>query len=104
MKNDEDSEVAELIKELEQLQVRITRVNERLKQLDRKGTQRKQTVTNKESNDLRVGDRVEVTNRYKGRFGTQGTIIKITSAQVLIQEADSDNTFRKYKANVRKIT
>ena len=104
MTSNEDTEVTELIKELEQLQIRITRVNERLRQLDSRTTRNERTTTNKESNELRVGDKVEVTNRYKGRFGVQGTITKVTSAQVLIRETGSGNTFRKYKANVKKVT
>jgi preprotein translocase subunit YajC len=104
MTNDEDIEVTALIRELEQLQLRITRVNDRLKQLKTTTRAKQQTTTNKETNALRVGDRVEVTNRYKGRLGVRGTIIKVTSAQVLIQEVDNNSTFRKYKANVKKIS
>ncbi len=53
MTSNEDTEVTELIKELEQLQIRITRVNERLRQLDRKTNRNERTTTNRESNELR---------------------------------------------------
>jgi hypothetical protein len=54
-------------------------------------------------NMIRVGDTVEVTNKYKGRLGVQGTVIKLTPAQVVIYKLDSSDTFRKYKANIKEI-
>jgi hypothetical protein len=103
MNRNNDDEVTELIRELEQLQLRITSVNDRLKLLKNNTEGNNQTETTKNKNILRVGDKIEVTNKYKGRLGVQGTIVKVTSAQVLIQETGSNTTFRKYKANVRKL-
>ncbi len=101
--NENDNEVQQLIEELDRLQIQITRVNERLKQIDRttdNQTNRNHTATN---NTLNVGDIVEVTNRYKDRLGVQGTIIKIKSAQVVIRETEGDQIFRKYKGNVKRV-
>jgi hypothetical protein len=36
-------------------------------------------------NTLHIGDTVEVTNRYKGRLGVQGRVVKVTLVQVLIK-------------------
>jgi uncharacterized protein YlxW (UPF0749 family) len=101
MTDSDDNEVKQLILELEQLQIRITRVNDRLRQLNNTSQSTQQTT--KEKNTLSVGDTVEVTNKYKGRLGVRGTIIKITSAQVVIREENGNDTFRKYKANVKRV-
>jgi dsDNA-specific endonuclease/ATPase MutS2 len=101
MINDSSNEITELIQELEQLQIRISRVNERLKELNNDDRTKKQTA--KDKSTLKVGDKVEVTNKYKGRLGVRGTVIRVTSAQVVIQEEGGDEVFRKYKANVRRV-
>jgi dsDNA-specific endonuclease/ATPase MutS2 len=101
MINDSSNEITELIQELEQLQIHISRVNERLKELNNDDRTKKQTA--KDKSTLKVGDKVEVTNKYKGRLGVRGTVIRVTSAQVVIQEEGGDEVFRKYKANVRRV-
>ena len=101
MTDSDDSEVKQLILELEQLQIQITRVNDRLRQLNNRTQPIHQTTRDK--NVLSVGDTVEVTNKYKGQLGVHRTIIKITSAQVIIREANRTDTFRKYKANVKRV-
>ena len=53
-------------------------------------------------NSFEIGDRVIVTNRYRGLQGTVGKIIKLSNAQATI-EADNGETFRKYKQNLRKL-
>ena len=98
-----DNEITELIQELDRLQIQITRVNERLRQIDNTTQVTSKPEKSNTENAIRVGDTVEVTNKYMGRLGVQGTVLKITSAQVLIRELNSDETFRKYKANVRRI-
>jgi hypothetical protein len=98
-----DNEVTELIEELDRLQIQITRVNERLRQLENKTHIKEKTNPINTSDTLRVGDIVEVTNRYKGRLGVRGTIVRVTSAQVVIRESDNGETFRKYKANVKRV-
>ena len=56
----------------------------------------------KRRNSFEIGDRVIVTNRYRGLQGTVGKIIKLSNAQATI-EADNRETFRKYKQNLRKL-
>ena len=53
-------------------------------------------------NSFEIGDRVIVTNRYRGLQGTVGKIIKLSNAQATI-ETDNGETFRKYKQNLRKL-
>jgi hypothetical protein len=98
-----DTEVKQLIEELERLQLQITRVNERLRQIGNTTHNKSDIDQAKTKSELSVGDTVEVTNKYKGRLGVQGTVIKVTSAQVLIREVGGNNTFRKYKANVKRV-
>jgi septation ring formation regulator EzrA len=98
-----DNEVIRLTRELERLQIEISKVNNRLRQLE-DATQVKRRISQMSmENTIRIGDIVEVTNRYKGRLGVRGKVIKVTSAQVLIEANDNGETFRKYKANVRII-
>jgi septation ring formation regulator EzrA len=82
--SENDIEVKQLIEELERLQLQITRVNEHLRQIDNTTHSQSDVNQAKTKSALSVGDTVEVTNKYKGRLGVQGTVIKKTSAQVLI--------------------
>jgi hypothetical protein len=102
--NNDDNEVKRLIEELDRLQIQIAKVNERLRQIDEVAdTKTSGSKPKRDKAALSVGDTVEVTNKYKGRLGVRGTVLKITSAQVLIQEIGGDDVFRKYKDNVRRV-
>jgi preprotein translocase subunit YajC len=107
--NESDIELEELIAELDQLQLQVNTVSRRLQSVRER--QRQKTRNNsdhtrqkkKKREPLRAGDRVVVTNRYKGRQGLEGTIVKVTAAQVQVKPDNGDEEFRIYKANVRRI-
>ena len=51
----------------------------------------------------RIGDRIEVTNTYKGRLGVIGVVIKLGKAQVTVRNEIDGVIFRKYKQNLTKV-
>ena len=50
-----------------------------------------------------VGNRIEITNSYKGQQGLQGTITKVTLKQVSIRIDGQRRIINKKKTNVRLI-
>jgi hypothetical protein len=50
-----------------------------------------------------VGDRVVVTNKYRGLKGTKGTIVSLSNAQATVKPDNNGATFRKYKQNLRRL-
>ena len=58
---------------------------------------------NKENNEIKAGDRVQITNRYKGQFGKQGTVSRVTEKRIFFfLDGSTEETFR-IKKNVRRI-
>ena len=51
----------------------------------------------------RIGNRIEVTNTYKGRLGVIGVVIKLGKAQVTVRNEIDGVIFRKYKQNLTKV-
>jgi hypothetical protein len=58
------------------------------------------TETNQQ---FRIGDTVEITNNYKGNFGKQGKIVKITKTQVAIKFPNSNSRVYKKKTNIKLV-
>lgn len=50
-----------------------------------------QTASATKSNQLRIGSRVIVRSTYKGRYGTIGTITKISGTYAWVQTASNRN-------------
>ena len=53
--------------------------------------------------DFQIGDRVEITNNYRGLRGTQGIIMNITPQQVNIRAQGHRRLISKKKTNVQRI-
>lgn len=53
--------------------------------------------------DLIVGDRVVITNNYRGQRGLTGRITRVTARQVHLRLDGQDRTLIKRKENVRRI-
>jgi dsDNA-specific endonuclease/ATPase MutS2 len=102
-------EIEDLISEFNRLTHRFNKVTEALQdfgRLDGEGRVTKkeaQEETNKKEKQLKIGDRVEVRNNYRGRRGTKGVITKITPSQAYIKPDNGNKTFRSYKQNLRRI-
>jgi preprotein translocase subunit YajC len=60
---------------------------------------RERTKTKREKKEIEVGDRVIVTSRYRNRFGTRGTIVKVTKAQYLIDPDKESNVARQFRVH-----
>jgi hypothetical protein len=56
-----------------------------------------------QESEFNIGDRVEITNNYRGLRGTQGQITHVTTHQVSIQVDGQRRVINKKKNNVRKI-
>ena len=100
----------DLQQQLTTLNQSITNTNERLNLLletnqEPNGNIETSAIINepvRRRNSFDIGDRVIVTNRYRGLQGTVGKIIKLSNAQATI-ETDNGETFRKYKQNLRRL-
>ena len=96
-KEDIDNQVKELNKKLQSLELKHATLVNRIQQLERKNQdQSKQITILKQSNNstpdtkkklltsesFKVGDFVQVTNKYNGQFRVVGRIYSVTKAQV----------------------
>jgi len=105
----DNNEIDELTKELAALELQANNIQQRLQQIrERNENQTNNTENRTRRNEnknrpLSTGDSVIVTNKYKGRQGVTGTIVRLTSTQAIIQPTDGGEAFRKYKANLRRL-
>jgi hypothetical protein len=53
--------------------------------------------------DFQIGDRVEITNNYKGLRGSQGVVTHITAHQVSLRVDGHRRVINKKKSNVRRV-
>jgi hypothetical protein len=60
------------------------------------------TATNEEQS-FAIGDRVIITNNYKGHRGKQGIITHITDKQVSLRVDGQQRVINKRKTNIRKV-
>ena len=104
-----DREIEQLTNDLEQLQLQINTVNARLRIIRRNRENTNTTDTDTEAvradeiGPIAVGDTVQVTNKYKGRRGVVGEVIKLTPTQAVVRPRNGGEDFRMYKANLKKL-
>jgi hypothetical protein len=102
-------ELHELTTALEQLDIQANNIRRRISTIIRNQQQentksRKRTViARSEHRPIQVGDRVVVTNNYKGRRGTKGIVRRTTSTQAYIDIDNTNETIRSYKQNLRRL-
>ena len=53
--------------------------------------------------NYQIGDRVEITNNYRGLRGTQGIITHVTPQQVSIRAEGHRRVIMKKKTNIRRV-
>ena len=87
--------------EIQRLSRDIEELASRLNQLIIEESQQEQQEQQIE--DFQIGDRVEITNNYRGLRGTQGIITNITPQQVNIRAQGHRRLISKKKTNVRRI-
>lgn len=93
-----DKELQQLISDLEQLKLQVNDITKRIEELKGKPIN-KDPIKSKQ---LKVGDKVIVTNNYRNRKGITGNIVRVTPAQVRIRPDNGNNEFQVYKQNVKK--
>jgi transcription antitermination factor NusG len=54
-------------------------------------------------NEIKEGDKVEITNNHRGLQGARGTVISVTPKQVSLQLETNKNIVYRSKTNVRRI-
>ena len=91
----------DLNKEINDLTEEIRKLNIRLESLQNSASNSQ--TKRKRSDPLTVGERVVVTNNYKNRSGTTGTIVKLTSTQAYIKPDNGKDIFRSYKENLKRL-
>lgn len=107
-----NEEIESLINEFDRLTTHLSIVTDKLKQagrIDEQGRLIEDTQQHNRSHrvlsteELVIGDRVEVRNNYKGRRGIQGVVTGITPTQAYVEPDNGGETFRSHKSNLRLI-
>jgi predicted nuclease with TOPRIM domain len=104
-----NNEIDELTEELAKLQIQVDTIQNRLKEIKERNQKATETTQNRNlqqensNRPLRVGDQVSVTNRYKGRQGVTGIVVRLTQTQAVVRPENGEEEFRKYKANLRRV-
>lgn len=109
-KNDRKS-IQKTIAETEEAIAQLTSTLDELKlQLQAQSQPKTNTNTDAKSKqkrrEIQVGDRVIVQSRYRNRFGTKGTVLKVTRSQYVIDPDEGskiERQFRVHHNNVKRI-
>lgn len=94
--------------QLERLTLQANTVRNQLVQLNNQRTRReadkdKVAPVPRRNQTIQIGDKVVVTNKYKGRQGTIGIVTRLTRTQAYVDPEGDGEVFRRYKANLRKL-
>ena len=99
----------QILTQLEEITVRIenleiqnnTRTQDRARNIFERAS--RAFTSNRPTEVISAGDRVKITNHYKGQFGKEGTVTRVTEKRVFfIIDGTIEETFR-IKKNVRRI-
>ena len=97
----------QLTETLQSLNLATAAVTRRRNELIRRNSNRNNKRSGKalrkqrRKNEFRVGDLVEVKDKYKGRQGIKGIVTEVYMAQVFLAPIDGTTGFRKYKENIK---
>ena len=92
--------ILEISQEIEDLS---TELNLLIIQEDQDANNELRTTEPDPQDDFVIGNRVEITNSYKGQRGLQGIVTKVTAKQVSIRIDGQRRTISKKKTNVRLV-
>lgn len=102
MSNNLDREIQAITDEIQQLTLEFNLRTDRLqRRLTRLQVQHSDTTTDN-TNQLQLGDIVEITNSYRGKKGVTGTVIHLTKKRVTLRDYHNQSYTRSYN-NVRKV-
>jgi preprotein translocase subunit YajC len=86
------------------------RINEIARIIDELSAELSQLLTIEDNNqginnqeirrEIRIGDRVEITNNYRDQLGQQGTVTRVTEKQVSLRLDSTGRIIKKKKSNV----
>ena len=99
--NDIDKELTDATHQLQRLQIQLNNTETRINEL--KGRRRTLNSDDKKRRNIIVGDKVRITDNYKGRRGHEGIVIKVTPTQVKIRPSNGGEVYNKYKQNVIRV-
>ena len=99
MRTDEQESKARIRQQITQLSHDLSALSQRLEEL----IIAEGNLINQDERSLAVGDRVVVTNNYRGQRGLTGTITRVTARQVHLRLDHQDRVIVKKKENVRRI-
>ena len=110
---DQEAVLNQILNQLEEITTRIenlelqsnTRTQHRARNLFARATRviNNSSNSNSEVVPIVAGDRVKITNHYKGQYGKEGTVSRVTEKRVFfIIDGTIEETFR-IKKNVRRI-
>ena len=119
MSDDEQSydpyaeEIKHLASELRRLSVETRSISERLHGLQQSQREDRRASgasafaeasseedKKKPRNTFQVGDRVKITNNYRGAKGTTGVIVKVTPSTVVLKPDNGGSDIRRFKENI----
>ena len=110
---DQEVVLNQILNQLEEITTRIenlelqnnTRTRDRASSLFARATRvlNNTTSSNSEVEPIVAGDRIRITNHYRGQHGKEGTVTRVTEKRIFfVLDGDTNETFR-IKKNVRRI-
>jgi preprotein translocase subunit YajC len=91
------NEIQRLSRDIENL---ATRLNQLILE---ENQETRENQLQESDDDYQIGDRVQITNNYRGLRGTQGIVTNVTAQQVSIQIEGNRRPINKKKTNVRRV-
>lgn len=102
MRTDEQEQRERIQQQIQQISQDLAALSQRLENL-LIAEQDIGANVNQDEHDLIIGDRVVITNNYRGQRGLVGRITRVTARQVHLRLEGQDRVLIKRKENVRRI-
>jgi hypothetical protein len=101
--SDDDRRINNIVSRLNSLTLEANTLTRELKTLtSRQASTAAQTPTRAPAR-LKKGDKVAITNNYKGQIGTTGTVIHLTAKQVTIKNETTGKQYIRKFTNVKLV-
>ena len=86
----------------------IERQIERVRQQQQRNTQARRRNNGNNNDTIRIGDIVEIRNRYKDRhgvsaFGIKGVVTAVDRSFIVLRNEETGRTYKRARQNLRKI-
>lgn len=106
-RRDRQTRITRISQQIDTLSTELNRLiledNQDQNQEEQQGNRPQPVTTPTTQTELKEGDRVVITNNYKGQRGSIGTITGVTKHQVSLRIEGQRRVINKKKNNVRKI-